>query len=403
MASDGWKKKAANKGEPLVNAVALKPDGGAIFLDVFRPGSQIKDGAWIADVHEEMFKKLIPTDGDDPLAYADQVGLVLGVVMDNAAANSSGMNLLSEKHPEWVVVGCQAHALNLLFKDLVYECGEGSAGTASIMQVVQTISLVYGDCFVFRDHLAQVQKEKNLRVKGIRSHVPTRWAILYLTALDVLACKESLRALVESIDRWAAVEAASKNAESLHVMRNYEFWLKLDSVMLLLHPISDAIHQLESDRPLLSQVLPMWYALMDHAREWTLDPCVDESLKAEVWECFKRRYHRHYQDIWAAAFLLDPINFVVCGDDVPRPDFLALTKSQLVDAMHVVCRLAHKAASLDAINLVKKELNELEIGDLSEDAWGRPCKAFLERQRGDAAISRDMDRIVVPSVGKRRN
>ena len=34
VCSDGWKRKAALQGKPLVNVMVLKPDGGAIFIKV---------------------------------------------------------------------------------------------------------------------------------------------------------------------------------------------------------------------------------------------------------------------------------------------------------------------------------------------------------------------------------
>jgi len=34
LCSDGWKRKAAAQGTPLINVLLLKPDGGFIFLKV---------------------------------------------------------------------------------------------------------------------------------------------------------------------------------------------------------------------------------------------------------------------------------------------------------------------------------------------------------------------------------
>jgi hypothetical protein len=48
VCSDGWKRKAAMQGKPLINVMVLKPDGGAIFLKVLT-----FDGKAMLEVHFE--------------------------------------------------------------------------------------------------------------------------------------------------------------------------------------------------------------------------------------------------------------------------------------------------------------------------------------------------------------
>jgi len=48
----------------------------------------------------------------------------------------------------------------------------------------------------------------------------------------------------------------------------FEFFEQLKLVQSLGQPFSDAIHQLEADRPLLSQVLPVFETLVREARSW---------------------------------------------------------------------------------------------------------------------------------------
>jgi hypothetical protein len=46
------------------------------------------------------------------------------------------------------------------------------------------------------------------------------------------------------------------------------WWDNLQCVINLLQPVSDAIHQLEADRPLLSQVLGVWNKLRASVKAW---------------------------------------------------------------------------------------------------------------------------------------
>jgi hypothetical protein len=48
----------------------------------------------------------------------------------------------------------------------------------------------------------------------------------------------------------------------------FEFFERLKLVQRLGQPFSDAIHQLEADKPLLSQVLPIFETLVHEARIW---------------------------------------------------------------------------------------------------------------------------------------
>jgi hypothetical protein len=125
LCSDGWKKKAAGQGASLVNVVLLKADGGVIFHKVEDTSGHKKTGEDIAAMHNEWAAEL--TKGD--------LAKILGVVLDNPKANRKALRLLQEEHPMWICLGCQAHALNLLCKDLANTKG-ASKGTAAILQDV---------------------------------------------------------------------------------------------------------------------------------------------------------------------------------------------------------------------------------------------------------------------------
>jgi hypothetical protein len=133
----------------MVNLLALPADGSrrAVFLGAIRCANVRKDASWIADKHAQFIEQL--TSGEHSLC--------LGVHMDNTAANRCAMRTLEQTHPtmvscatsetdlavtvsqahfamiRWrasscmhtihqtalqVNIGCVAHGLNLLFKDI---------------------------------------------------------------------------------------------------------------------------------------------------------------------------------------------------------------------------------------------------------------------------------------------
>jgi hypothetical protein len=77
LTTDGWRRRAAVQGVPLINVMALLPTGGSVFFKVVAASGVVKDKHWIADRHLE-WASLI-TGGD--------LGRLLGMVMDNTKAN----------------------------------------------------------------------------------------------------------------------------------------------------------------------------------------------------------------------------------------------------------------------------------------------------------------------------
>jgi hypothetical protein len=103
----------------------------------------------------------------------------MGCIMDNTKANRSAMRRLEETYPTWICLGCNAHALNLLMKDLA---PDKHPAIAIIFSDIQMIGLVCGDREPIRSYLQFEQNKIWKRTKSISQHCPTRWAIPQLKA-----------------------------------------------------------------------------------------------------------------------------------------------------------------------------------------------------------------------------
>ena len=64
---------------------------------------------------------------------------------------------------------------------------------------------------------------------------------------------------------------------------------------------------------LLLQVLPMLDALEAHTVKWLSNPLLTAAMKKDVMSTFKARRVKHTHPAQAAAFALDPINFIKEG------------------------------------------------------------------------------------------
>ena len=77
FSSDGWRRRAAAQGKPLINFLALMAAGKPVFCKVVSAAGVVKDQQWIAARHVEWAAEF--TNGD--------LDRVLGFVMDNTKAN----------------------------------------------------------------------------------------------------------------------------------------------------------------------------------------------------------------------------------------------------------------------------------------------------------------------------
>jgi hypothetical protein len=84
------------------------------------------------------------------------------------------------------------------------------------------------------------------QTKAFTAHCPTRFGILVLIARDIKANKEAIKAACHS-DKWAAACSGSTHATAFYdaaALPNTSttFWRRLDDMLELLQPVTDAIH-----------------------------------------------------------------------------------------------------------------------------------------------------------------
>lgn len=138
-------------------------------------------------------------------------------------------------------------------------------------------------------------------------------------------------------------------------------WQKLELVIKLLQPVSDAIHQLEADAPMLSQVTKVYATLLDrHVPAWVAAlPGKQRALGEGVLDAFKARADKHLHPAHTAAWLLDPLHFSDAEPHHPRPPFEQLSEPERAECVALIARIS--GSSTDD---VEKELEGLEY-----DAW----------------------------------
>jgi hypothetical protein len=275
---------------------------------------------------------------------------------------------MKDKHPTWLLLGCQAHAFSLLIKDLQSEKTLHCAWSKRVYSTALMMSNTINGVETVRSALRSMQQDVYQKVKGIRTHCPTRFAILHMICCDIVASEEAIRRMVAARN-WDRVASSSTHkddfyAAATHVPARgrapaFYFFDEVEALITVVQPICDAIHQIEADKPLLSQMLPIWKQLLQHAANFDAHP--DNVTRPEMLPLFERRYIQHRDKAWTAAFVLDPIH-ATCEEGEWRLPFSTLELLEMQAVRKCLLELAgveHEAALL-------AELARLQLAALPE-------------------------------------
>ncbi|EFJ40248.1 hypothetical protein VOLCADRAFT_108259 [Volvox carteri f. nagariensis] len=374
LCSDGWRKRAAEQGVPLINFMLLLPTGSA-FLRVVRAAGVRKDAQYIKKIHLDVVAEAF-TKPDD----------CIGFVMDNTATNLAAIQLLRIENPRWLGVGCGVHGMALVFKDLAKE--KNVKWAAKIFNASITISTVVGDSERIRALLGVHQMEKYGKKSAITANTPTRFAVNYFVLSDVLANEDALKAMVRNKEAWAGASDGTSKAQEFKAMvegegssRNLGLFSKGAKLAEFCEPISKALHKLECDRPMLSQMYPVWKALLATARDF------DEANTdcPGLYDLLKRRYDKQVNACWFAAFLLDPRNIDV---SLTNRYMLPLGQLELEEKSAAKVLIQDLAAGKDAAkrDRVGEEWTRLGLGiPKAFDEWSELMRMHKEKLLPDSS------------------
>ena len=298
----------------------------------------------------------------------------MGLSMDNTSSNRLAFTLLHADMPHLLLVGCQSHALSLLIKDL------GSVRHfkfgARVYEQARLLSNTINGSERVRALLHECQTQAYSGLRAVCSHCPTRFGTHHFICQDLVRSEQAIKNMVMD-PAWDDASAGCSDAVFFHAIvvgarRGEEFFKDAPYMLRLVQPITDAIHQLESDSPLLSQVLPVWSALKRHAANWESDPGVPQGAK-RVAHIFEARAAKHYSPCFAAAYVVDPIFFVRNEETAAwYPPVQRLTGEQVNGALQVFVDICGDA--------VKVEFARYELEPWPAE-FDRFCASLTERQK----------------------
>lgn len=312
-------------------------------------------------------------------------------IRKTSCESQNNINSCPQIYPvRWLLLGCIAHALALSFKDQAKPAK--CPGVAGIYEGVLLMTNVIGSCEGIRSLLHKHQLSIYKQRKAVASHCPTRFACVHLVALDLVATKEALLAAVLDEDWDDSSSGSSHHAAFKALIVSTTQWRDLRLVIQLGQPITDAIHKLEADRGLLSQVLPVFDALAAHVDEWSKLCNVTAALKRGVVKTFKERVDKHCDDSWPAAYVLDPIHFQDMGAGKYMLDFPSLSVAQGASVTACLTQLVGPENQ----GALKDELARLKLASLPQ-RLAELCPRLVKRHDDGKG------RVIVASTEERVN
>ncbi|KAJ7570520.1 hypothetical protein O6H91_01G124000 [Diphasiastrum complanatum] len=342
LASDGWKKKPLAAGELLVNMTVNLPNGNSLFDRVVSVNATTLSSDSIQETLEGTITSLCHICRER----------CVGIVADTDKCAAKALQDLEFRNHWMVNVSCQAQGFNSLLKDFNKHL--------SLFRSVTSECLKFG--IFFRNKapaiacLHQYQRQELGSVRLIR--LPSDWQSvepqfpqLMLTLEDVLQSARPLELTITDESFKLMYADDSEARELMEVVLDGRFWTNLEAVLSLVKIVREMVHNMEVERPLISQCLPLWDDLRARVKDWCLRWAVDGSLLEDV---IQRRFNKNYHPAWSAAYILDPLYLLKDNSGRYLPPYKSLTEEQEKDVDRLITRLAvREEAHIALMELLK--------------------------------------------------
>ncbi|CAJ1928277.1 unnamed protein product [Sphenostylis stenocarpa] len=327
VSSEGWKWKGMKYyEEKLVNMSVNLPNGTSLHRrTVFVTGSTPSNYA-----EEVMWETVTGICGN-------VVQQCVGVVADKF--KNKALRNLENRNPWMVNLSCQYQGFNSLIKDFNKELLLFSTVTQNCLKLA---SFVNYETQV-RNSFHKYQQQEYGHAWLLRMPLPSRefesFDTVYAMMEDLLGSVRALQLMIldESL-KMAFVE--DPNAREVgDMIRDVGFWNDLEAVHSLVKLVKEMVQEIETERPLVGQCLPLWGEFRARVKNWCSKFHVAEGAVEKIIE---KRFMKNYHPAWAAAYILDPLYLVRDTSGNYLPPFKYLTPGQEKDVDKLVTRLVSR-------------------------------------------------------------
>ncbi|KAG2681398.1 hypothetical protein I3843_11G142600 [Carya illinoinensis] len=328
IASDGWKFKnyGVSGEESLVNLTVNLPNGTSLYRKaVFVSGSV--PSKYAEEVLWETIKGIC----------GNAVQQCVGIVADKFKAKAL-RNLETQNH--WMVnLSCQFQGFNSLIKDFSRELPLFKTVAESCFKLANFVNYRSHIRNSFHKYQLQEYGHSGLLRLPLRECESVNFGPVYTLVEDILNSARALRLVLldESYKMLAMEDPVAR--EVAEMIQDVGFWNDLEAVHSLIKLIKDMAQDIETERPLVGQCLPLWDKLREKVRDWCSKFHIAEGPVEKVIE---RRFKKNYHPAWAAAYILDPLYLIRDTSGKYLPPFKRLNSEQEKDVDKLITRLVSR-------------------------------------------------------------
>ncbi|CAM6020998.1 unnamed protein product [Sphagnum balticum] len=342
LVSDGWKKKTSSMGETLINITLNLPNGNSLFHSVVN----VNTGAVSVKFVEETLSEAVF------MICGTNLERCVGIVADTDKYSSKALQELEYRNPWMVNLSCQAQGFNNLLKDFNKHLSLfRSVGADCIKLATFFNGQPQARTFLQKYQRQEYDMEKLLRTPPDPQFADPHYAYVLVMLDDVASSARALQLTVldESFNLQFSDDQLGRDVTDM--VGGVRFWSDLEAVQNLIKIVKVMVSDVEVDRPLVSQCLPLWDDLRGKVKEWCARYDKDETPLQGVIE---KRFNKNYHPAWAASFILDPLYLLRDMSGKYLPPFKCLTIEQEKDVDRLITRLvAREEAHIALMELMK--------------------------------------------------
>ncbi|WCJ36521.1 hypothetical protein M5689_017716 [Euphorbia peplus] len=323
IACNAWKNTNCCNGEDgLVNFSISLPNGTSLYQKTVLTG---------ASTDEVMWEAVMSICGNN-------LQRCVGVVSDKY--NAKALRNLEIQYPGMVNLPCQVRGLLSLIKDFTKELQlfrNVKDNCFKLANFVNNKSQVR--CIFHKYRMQELGCAGLLRVASSKCECRMDFMPFYVMLEDILSSARVLHMVVLDDSYKVLCVEDSIGMEVAGLIQNEGFWNEVEAVYSLMKLIRGMAHEIEVERPLIGQCLPLWEDLKAKVKDWSARfNIVDGHVEKIVEKRFKKNYH----PAWSAAFVLDPLFSMRDTSGKYLPPFKCLTHEQEKDVDKLITRLVSK-------------------------------------------------------------
>lgn len=331
IASDGWKNKNCCGyycgEESIVKFMVNLPNGTTVFQKALFTG-----GLMSSKYAEEVILDTVNEICGSGLQRC------VGIIADRYKAKAL-RNLEIKNH--WMVnLSCQLQGILSLIKDFNKELPLFRIVTENCLKVanfVNTKSQIRNCLNKYK--VQELEGHWLLHVPSPNCDTSKNFSPVYSMLDDMLNCAHVLQMVVldESYKLGCMEDPLASEISSL--IQNERFWDEMEAAHSLVKMIRGMAQEIEAERPLIGQCLPLWEELRTKVKEW----CGKFSIaEGPVEKILEKRFRKNYHPAWSAAFILDPLYLRRDINGKYLPPFKCLSQEQEKDVDSLINRLVSR-------------------------------------------------------------